>query len=142
MYCRYNRGVQVRYRVFREEKRTETEFALPADPTGASTRRQLEMALEHSRRVRLPPMTREQLDYFENGCITLLVYVQQEERGFRAPESLVAVRPLSTKVLLLLLRLCFAPPLSPPAALSITLPLALHFCSLHKVDNTLEQSGE
>ena len=101
---RYNRGAQVRYRVFREEKRTETEFALPADPTGASSRRQLEMSLEHSRRVDLASLTCEHLDYFENGCVVLLVYVEQEERGFRARDSLRSVQNLSTKVLFICLR--------------------------------------
>ena len=91
----------MRYRVFREEKRTETEIALPADPTGASSRarRQLEMQLEHSRRVDLTNLSREHLEYFENGCLVLLVYVEQEERGFRARDSLRSVQNLSTKVL-------------------------------------------
>ncbi|XP_060596414.1 kinesin-like protein KIF28 [Ruditapes philippinarum] len=66
---RFSKGIQVKYRVYKDEKLTET-------PLMKNT---LKPNIKHSKVFTFGKVTKEHLEFFESGCITFLVYGTQED---------------------------------------------------------------
>lgn len=66
---RFSKGIQVKYRVYKDEKLTET-------PLMKNT---LKPNIKHSKIFTFKKITKEHLEFFESGCITFLVYGTQED---------------------------------------------------------------
>ncbi|KAL5021850.1 hypothetical protein ScPMuIL_001005 [Solemya velum] len=65
--AKYSKGLQVKYRVFKEVEFTATPVL----------RDTLQPEFNHARIIAIPHITQDHLDFFESGCITFLVYGRQ-----------------------------------------------------------------
>ncbi|VDN11338.1 unnamed protein product [Dibothriocephalus latus] len=76
----------LRYRVFKESRETIIQIAVADQDV---------ISINHSRLVTFKRVEAEQLEYFQSGCITLLMFVEQSESP---PASAVEVRLIKLKV--------------------------------------------
>ncbi|KAL4235255.1 hypothetical protein ACF0H5_006893 [Mactra antiquata] len=67
--ARFSKGIQVKYRVYKDKKLTETPLI----------KNTLKPKVNHSKTFSFSKVKKEHLDFFESGCITFLVYGTQED---------------------------------------------------------------
>lgn len=65
--AKYSKGLQVKYRVFKEAEFTVTSVIKDT----------LQPEFNHSRIIAIPQISQDHLDFFESGCITFLVFGRQ-----------------------------------------------------------------
>jgi len=66
---RFSKGIQVKYRVYKDKKFTETPFM----------KNSLKPQFKHSKTFTFDKVSKEHLEFFEVGCITFMVYGTQED---------------------------------------------------------------
>ena len=90
--AKYCKGLYVKYKSYQEDEFTQT-------PSKADT---LSPEFNHSKVFSFTAITQEHLDWFENGCITFMLYGKQEDS---IPDS--RLMKMTTKVSQLLFAIYF-----------------------------------
>lgn len=68
--ARFSKGIQIKYRVYKNEKMTETKMIKGT----------LSPEFKHSEVFSFPSVTEDHLEFFENQCITFSVFGIQEDQ--------------------------------------------------------------